>query len=131
MFGATSPLPEEREAVAELAGRGFEWECDVWGWGYHHLDDLALPQVRRLRSIAFLDLFEVCDMGGVSDEGLANLVGNKSLTCLRLGPGITDRGLAHLAGLTQLTELRLDIAEDVTDACMDHSHVLTTPDNRF
>lgn len=120
MSGATSPLPEEQEAVAVLADQGFEWECDEWGWGYHHLDDAALPQVKRLRSIAFLDLFEVCDMGGVTDDGLANLVGNTSLICLRLGPGITDAGLAHLAGLTQLTELRLDSAEDVTDAGLSH-----------
>lgn len=115
MSRATSPLPKERLAVAALKAAGFEWTCDVWGWGYFHLDDKALVHVKKLSSIAFLDLFEACDMDRVSDEGIANLARNKSLICLRLGPGITDAGLAHLKGLTQLTELRLDNAESVTD----------------
>jgi len=124
MSGATSPSVQEQQAVAELAARGFEWECDVWGWGYHHLDDAALVLVKRLGTIAFLDLFEVCDEGGVSDDGLASLVGTKSLICLRLGPGITDAGLAHLVTLTQLIELRLDSAEDITDAGMKYVSML-------
>src|SRR5262249_13165735 len=116
---------EEREVVSDLEAAGYEWECDVWGWGFHHLNDEALAQVKRLRSITFLDLFEVCDMDGVTDEGLANLASNASLICLRLGPGITDTGLAHLGGLTQLTELRLDSAGKVTDAGMKHLNQLT------
>src|SRR4051794_12916518 len=107
MGGASEPLPDERPVIAELERAGYEFERDRWGWGFHHLNDQALQRVRRLRTIAFLDLFEECDVGGVSDEGLAHLADNRSLVSLRLGPGITDDGLAHLAGLTQLEELRL------------------------
>jgi hypothetical protein len=120
MPGATTPLPEERPVIDEIVAAGFEFERDAPGWGFCHLDDRALKQVKRLKSIAFLDLFEVCDDGGVTDAGLANLAGNRSLVCLRLGPGITDAGLAHLAGLVQLEELRLDSAEAVSDAGMKH-----------
>ncbi len=110
MPGAREPLPQERSVIDELVASGFEFELDEPGWGFHHLDDRALEKVPRLQSIAFLDLFEVCDDGGVSDAGLASLASNRSLVRLRLGPGITDAGLAFLRDLTQLEELRLDSA---------------------
>jgi hypothetical protein len=125
MAGATEPLPDERPVIEELERSGYEFERDRWGWGFHHLNDQALRRVRRLRTIAFLDLFEECDVVGVTDEGLAHLTDNRSLVSLRLGPGITDDGLAHLAGLTQLEELRLDSAEAVTDSGMEHLAGLT------
>lgn len=120
MDGVNEPLPDERPVIAELERAGYEFESDRWGWGFHHLNDQALRQVRQLKTIAFLDLFEECDAGGVSDDGLAHLADNRSLVSLRLGPGITDDGLAHLAGLTQLKELRLDSAEAVTDKGLLH-----------
>jgi hypothetical protein len=125
MAGASEPLPDERPVIKELERAGYEFERDRWGWGFHHLNDQALQRVRHLKTIAFLDLFEECDVGGVSDGGLANLADNRSLVSLRLGPGITDGGLAHLTGLTQLEELRLDSAEAVTDSGMEHLAGLT------
>jgi hypothetical protein len=120
MAGASEPLPDERPVIAELERAGYEFERDRWGWGFHHLNDQALNQVRFLKTIAFLDLFEACDVGVVSDGGLAHLADNRSLVSLRLGPGITDDGIAYLAGLIQLEELRLDSAEGVTDRGMQH-----------
>ena len=129
MKGAQKPLPDELEIVVGLEAEGYEWECDEWGWGYHHLKDDALEMILKLRSIAFLDLFESCEGGGTTDAGLAHLTGNTSLICLRLGPGITDAGLVHLEGLTQLTELRLDNADGVTDAGMQSVVRLKNLDN--
>jgi hypothetical protein len=120
MPGATNPLPEERPVIDEIVSLGFEFEKDEPGWGFCHLDNRALKQVKSLKSIAFLDLFEVCDTGGVTDKGLENLANNRSLVRLRLGPGITDAGLLHIAGLLQLEELRLDSAEDISDSGMKH-----------
>jgi hypothetical protein len=120
MAGASEPLPEERPVIEKLVRAGYEFEVDYPGWGFHHLKDQALQQVRQLKTIAFLDLFEECDSGGVTDKGLAYLADNRSLVCLRLGPGITDEGLAHLAGLIQLEELRLDSAEAITDQGIRH-----------
>lgn len=115
MPGASKPLPDEQPVIDELVRAGYEYEVDYPGWGFHHLKDDALESVRRLKTIAFLDLFEECDVGGVTDNGMAFLADNRSLVCLRLGPGITDAGLAHLYDLTQLEELRLDSAKDVSD----------------
>jgi hypothetical protein len=125
MAGASEPLPEERPVIEELERAGYEFEVDYPGWGFHHLNDQALQQVRRLKTVAFLDLFEECDVGGITDEGLSYLADNRSLVSLRLGPGITDRGLAHLAGMIQLEELRLDGAEAVTDRGLRHLAGLT------
>ena len=125
MAGAAEPLPEERPVIENLEQAGYEFEVDYPGWGFHHLKDKALQQIRKLKTIAFLDLFEECDVGGVTDKGLAHLADNRSLVSLRLGPGITDEGLAHLAGLVQLEELRLDSAEAVTDEGMRHLASLT------
>jgi hypothetical protein len=125
MGGAKKPLPEELSVIEELKRADYEYEVDEPGWGFHHLNDDALAQVRKLKTIAFLDLFEKCDSGGVTDQGLAHLAQNRSLVCLRLGPGITDEGLTHLADLVQLEELRLDSAEAVTDAGMRHLAKLT------
>src|SRR5258708_36875365 len=111
MPGARKPLPDERPVIEELERAGYEHNVDRPGWGFHNLNDRVLKQVRRLTTIAFLDLFEVCASGKVTDKGLAHLADSRSLVCLRLGPGITDKGLAHLAGLTRLGELRLDSAE--------------------
>jgi hypothetical protein len=128
MAGAMEPLPEERPVIEKLEQAGYEFEMGTPGWGFHHLKNRALQEVRRLKTIAFLDLFEECDVGGVTDKGLAHLADNRSLVSLRLGPGITDRGLAHLAGLVQLEELRLDSAEAVTDEGMRHVAGLTNLD---
>jgi hypothetical protein len=125
MSGAEKPLPEEDLVIEEIERADYEYSKDRRGWGFYHLDDDALAQVKKLKTIAFLDLFEVCDSGGVTDQGLAHLAENRSLVSLRLGPGITDEGLAHLTGLVQLEELRLDSAEAVTDAGMRHLAKLT------
>src|SRR5947209_1129190 len=125
MPGARKPLPDERPVIEELERAGYEYDVDRPGWGYHHLNDRALKQVRRLKTVAFLDLFEKCSGGEVTDKGLAYLADNRSLVCLRLGPGITDKGLARLAGLLQLEELRLDSAEAVTDRGLESLSGLT------
>jgi hypothetical protein len=125
MNGATSPLPDELEATKELEESGFSWECDAPGWGYYNLNDAALKCVKRLRTIAFLDLFETCESDEVTDVGLENIAKCSSLRSLCLGPGLTDAALKHVANLVGLTVLRLDSAEGITDAGMDLLYPLT------
>lgn len=112
MAGASEPLPEERPIIEELERAGYEFEIDRWGWGFHHLKDSALQLVRQFKTIAFLDLFEAGDAGEVTDQGLSYLADNRSLVSLHLGPGVSDDGLAHLVGLTQLEELWVHTGEE-------------------
>jgi hypothetical protein len=120
------PLPEEASVIAEIAAAGFPIEGEYMGWGYYNLNAQALELVARLKTITYLDLFESCDSGEVTDAALASLRGNTSLEMLRLGPGITDAGLCHVKGLTGLRELRLDSAEGITDAGMVYLKALTS-----
>jgi hypothetical protein len=113
-----APGSAEQPIADALAKAGFIVEVNAYGWGYYNLTDAALAQAGQLQSIAFLDLFESCDSGEVTDVGLVHLARNRSLASLRLGPGITDVGVAHLAGLTQLKDLRLDSAANITDGAM-------------
>ena len=73
----------------------------------------------------FLDLFEACDDGATTDEGLAHLQGLQSLVCLRLWAGGQRSGLVHLHKLVGLRELRLDSQADVSDEGLAHLTGLT------
>ena len=90
------------------------------GWGFVNAGDKALKLIKGISGLQFLDLFEACDEGDVSDEGLAHIRGLTELRYLALGPGISDKGLADWLLLTELRELRLDSARDVTDAGLQH-----------
>ena len=106
---------DDQRLIARIEATGAELDTQPRGWGFFHVPDEGLKLLKRLSGVQFLDLFEACEAGDVSDDGLAHLARLKSLACLRLGPGISDDGLAHLRGLTSLAELWLDSAEDVSD----------------
>ncbi|HEV8001007.1 MAG TPA: hypothetical protein VGP63_14070 [Planctomycetaceae bacterium] len=117
--------PKERELIARVEKAEAELSSDPRGWGFFHAGDEALALIKDLPGVQFLDLFEACDDGATTDEGLAHVRGMQSLICLRLGPGITDQGLVHLREFVGLRELRLDSAADVSDDGLAHLGRLT------
>jgi hypothetical protein len=116
---------KERKLIARIEKAEAEFSTDPRGWGFFHAGDEALALIKDLPGVQFLDLFEACDDGAATDEGLAHLRGMQSLVCLRLGPGISDQGLVHLRELVGLRELRLDSAADVSDEGLAHLTGLT------
>jgi hypothetical protein len=116
---------KERTLIARIEKAEAELDTDRRGWGFFHAGDEALALIKDLPGVQFLDLFEACDDGAATDEGLAHLRGMQSLVCLRLGPGITDQGLVHLRELVGLRELRLDSTADVSDEGLAHLTGLT------
>lgn len=115
--------------IARAKKAGASLEKGPMGWGFQRAPDKALKLIKDIAGIRFLDLFEACENGEVSDEGLAHIKGMTDLRSVALGPGISDVGLAHLTGLTELTELRLDSAQDVTDGGLGALTALTKLQN--
>jgi hypothetical protein len=105
----------EQALIARIEKTGASFEKNRHGWGFVNASDKALKLIKKLSGIQFLDLFETCEAGEVSDEGLVHINDLAGLRYVALGPGISDAGLAHVARLTELNELRLDSAADVTD----------------
>lgn len=112
---------DEQALIGRIEAVGAELDSDPRGWGFFHASDEALALIKDLPDVQFLDLFEACEDGDASDDGLVHVGCMSSLVCVRLGDGISDRGLAHLRGLKSLKELRLDSAgEDVSDDGLKH-----------
>jgi hypothetical protein len=109
--------------------------CLLWWVRYEGHDIAALCREIQLKSIPGLHLVRPSAVDltalqgleslrmlylegeGVSDDGLANLKGLRSLEKLvfSIGTKVTDRGLVHIVGLKSLQDLRLGWSS-VTDA---------------
>ena len=123
------PHAAEKALIARIEKTGASLETNRHGRGFFNAGDDALKLIKKIPGVRFLDLFEACDAGEVSDEGIAHVKGMSELRYLALGPGISDTGLSHLAGLTELRELRLDSARDVTDDGLQYLKTMTKLQN--
>lgn len=80
----------------------------------------------HLKGMTQLELLNLKDCIGVSDQGLAHLADLKRMRNLTVwGSQVTDEGLKHLAGLTNLKALGLDNTQ-VTDEGLQHLVKLTS-----
>ncbi len=94
----------EQAIIARIEKTGAALEKNRRGWGFVNAGDKALKLIKGISGLQFLDLFEACDEGDVSDEGLAHIRGLTELRYLRSAPGSRTRdwriGRAHRVART-------------------------------